>query len=160
MSIEEQLKQLILSKHKSIREFCMDIDIPYSTVDSILKRGIENAGVGKIIKICRHFDISADALANGKIKFNNKTDLSVSDFSEFEKECIKKYRTLDQRGKNNVQNTLNHEYNLQKVHYDIKEERLLMMSDKDIDKQVENYRLELVAERGSNQSHKIQTKKA
>lgn len=67
ISVENDLKNLILSRYKSIREFCFAIDIPYSTIDSILKRGIENAGSGKIIKICKHLKISADELIAGKI---------------------------------------------------------------------------------------------
>ena len=37
---EDLLKDLILEKYKSIREFTQEIDMPYSTVDTILKRGI------------------------------------------------------------------------------------------------------------------------
>lgn len=67
MSIEEKLKKYILTKHKSIREFVKCADLPYSTVDGILKRGIANSSIGNVLKICKALQISADELANGKI---------------------------------------------------------------------------------------------
>ena len=40
---EDLLRELILSKYKSIREFTNEIGMPYTTVDSLLKRGIKKA---------------------------------------------------------------------------------------------------------------------
>lgn len=68
MKIEDQLKELILTRYKSIREFTMEIDIPYSTISSMFKSGIDKTSVGTIIKICKKLHISADALANGRIE--------------------------------------------------------------------------------------------
>lgn len=67
MTTEEKLKEYILIKYKSIREFVLDVGIPYSTFDTILKRGIMNASIGNIVKICVALEISADELANGNI---------------------------------------------------------------------------------------------
>ena len=67
MSIEDKLKFLILNKYHSIREFTQEIDMAYSTLDSILKRGIGNSSVTNVIKICKALGISADALADGEI---------------------------------------------------------------------------------------------
>lgn len=67
MNIEAKLKNLILERYKSIREFTQVIDMSYSTLDSILKRGIDNSSVANIIKICTALHISVDALANGEI---------------------------------------------------------------------------------------------
>ena len=67
MTIEEKLKDYILKKYKSIREFTIAIDLPYSTLATIFKRGIANANVNNIIKICQALNISADELAAGKI---------------------------------------------------------------------------------------------
>lgn len=67
-TIEEQLKEMILSKYKSVREFSLLIDMPYSTLDSIFKRGIGNASVSNIIRICKALNISADGLSQGKIE--------------------------------------------------------------------------------------------
>lgn len=46
--LEQKLKDYILSRYKSIREFALNIEMPYSTIDTILKRGINKASVGNI----------------------------------------------------------------------------------------------------------------
>ena len=74
MTIEDKLKSLIIERYSSIREFTLKISMSYSTFDSILKRGIQNATVSNIIKICDALHISADALANGEIESVYKTD--------------------------------------------------------------------------------------
>lgn len=67
MNTEEKLKEYILMNYKSIREFVLAAEIPYSTVDTILKRGVTNASIGNVLKICSVLKISADELANGNI---------------------------------------------------------------------------------------------
>ena len=67
MTTEEKLKELILKRYNSIREFTIAIDMPYTTMDSIFRRGIGNSSVSNIIKICKALNISADALADGEI---------------------------------------------------------------------------------------------
>lgn len=67
MTIEERLQELILERYHSMREFSIAIDIPNTTMFSILKRGIGNSSVSNIIKICKALGISADALADGEI---------------------------------------------------------------------------------------------
>lgn len=72
MTTEEKLKDLILSRYKSVREFVIKIDMPYTTIASIFNRGIDNSSVSNIIKICKALGISADALAEGKIVSTSK----------------------------------------------------------------------------------------
>lgn len=67
MTIEERLKELILNRYHSIREFSLTISMPNSTLESIFKRGIGNSSVTNVIKICKELGISADALADGEI---------------------------------------------------------------------------------------------
>lgn len=67
MTTEEKLKDLILIRYHSIREFTIAIDMPYTTLDSIFRRGIGNSGVNNVIKICKALGISTDALADGEI---------------------------------------------------------------------------------------------
>lgn len=67
MSTEDKLKDLILKRYHSIREFTIAIDIPYTTMDSIFRRGVGNSSVSNVIKICKALGISADALADGEI---------------------------------------------------------------------------------------------
>ena len=67
MTIEDQLKNLILTRYRSIREFTIAVDMPYTTIDSIFRRGIGNSSVANVIKICKALGISTDELADGKI---------------------------------------------------------------------------------------------
>lgn len=67
MTTEDKLKDLILSEYHSFREFTIVSDIPYSTFDSILRRGVANSTITSVLKICETLHISADALAHGEI---------------------------------------------------------------------------------------------
>jgi len=67
MSTEDKLKELILKRYHSIREFVITFDLNYSTIDSIFRRGIGNSSVNNVIKLCKALGISADALADGEI---------------------------------------------------------------------------------------------
>ena len=67
MTIEEKLREYILTYYKSIREFTQKAEIPYSTMDGILKRGIANSSIGNILKVCSALGISADELARNRI---------------------------------------------------------------------------------------------
>jgi DNA-binding Xre family transcriptional regulator len=72
MKIEEKLQELILNRYHSLREFTIDIGIPYTTIHSIFRRGIDNSSLSNIIKICKALNISVDALAEGEIVFMKK----------------------------------------------------------------------------------------
>lgn len=69
MSIEQQLKDVILSQYKSCREFCLEHNIPTSTLASIFKRGINRASVDVIINICNALNIDVNALCDGVIEY-------------------------------------------------------------------------------------------
>lgn len=64
--LEDKIKKLIIEKYGSVRQFSFKIDIPYTTVDTILKRGIDNSNVGNVIKICKALGISIDNLVDSK----------------------------------------------------------------------------------------------
>lgn len=118
---EDKLKAYILDRYKSIREFTISIDMPYTTFDSVLKRGIDNSSITNIIKICKALNISADELANGNIvstisKPNYKND--VVEMLNLVKSDVIKLDNLTLRGKpinenvkdiivNNIDNTIN-----------------------------------------------------
>ena len=89
MTIEEKLQELILTRYHSIREFTIDIDIPYTTIHSIFRRGIDNSSLSNVIKICKALGISADALADGEIAFIKKPKVNNLHLNErFEIENI------------------------------------------------------------------------
>lgn len=67
MTLEDNLKELIIREYGSIRQFAQKCGLKYSTVIAILKRGIKNSNIDNVIKICHMLNISVDAAANGKI---------------------------------------------------------------------------------------------
>ena len=70
VTIEEQLKDVILDRYKSVRAFTAAINVPYSTVDSALKRehGIKNAGVGNMLKIFEALDLDIESIPTGTLQ--------------------------------------------------------------------------------------------
>ncbi len=101
MSTEQNLKEFILSKYSSMREFSIALDMPYSTVDSIFKRGLENASVANIIKMCNHLSISADELAEGRI-----TPRASNGLSSEEAELVRMFRMMNKDGQALVMATI------------------------------------------------------
>ena len=65
--IDEKLKQYILSKYGSVQAFVKETTLKYTTVVSILKRGVNNSNAQNVLEICRVLDISADELYDGRI---------------------------------------------------------------------------------------------
>ncbi|MCI8965564.1 MAG: helix-turn-helix transcriptional regulator [Clostridia bacterium] len=59
----EMIKQLILLKYKSFREFAKSIDMPQSTLMSALNNDIGGMSINNFIKICHALGVSADDLA-------------------------------------------------------------------------------------------------
>ena len=58
---EDYLKTLIQTQYPSIRSFSEHINMPYSTLTSILKN-VGGASVDNVIKICKCLGISTDQL--------------------------------------------------------------------------------------------------
>lgn len=71
-TIEHELKKLILEEYGSLSEFCKRIDLPWTTLDSILKRGVDKANIKNILKITSELEIDVESLANGEIVFKKE----------------------------------------------------------------------------------------
>ncbi|HRX59586.1 MAG TPA: helix-turn-helix transcriptional regulator [Eubacteriales bacterium] len=78
MAVEQELKALILRDYRSVRAFSEKVDLPYSTIDSIFKRGIANSSVANILKICKELGIDADALGEGRIEKRHPTIIAAA----------------------------------------------------------------------------------
>lgn len=52
MTKEEMLKQEILKQYKSVRQFAIDIQVPYSTLVTALDRGLNGMAYNTVINIC------------------------------------------------------------------------------------------------------------
>ena len=52
MTKAEILKAEILKQYKSVRQFALEMGIPYSTLVTALDRGIEGMAYGTVIRMC------------------------------------------------------------------------------------------------------------
>lgn len=57
MSREQKLRNLILDKYTSLRQFAREANIPYSTLMTLLSRDIGSASFDVVIKICKKLRI-------------------------------------------------------------------------------------------------------
>lgn len=53
MTREQMLRNLILDHYPSLRQFSKEADIPYSTLMTILSRGVGGASFDAVIQICK-----------------------------------------------------------------------------------------------------------
>lgn len=103
-SVEKQIKNIIITKYGSLKKFCETIDMPWTTLDSILKRGFANSNITNVLKITRELNINAESLALGKIKNEEPqvhtiaahhdeeewTDEELSEIEEFKRYVLSK----------------------------------------------------------------------
>ena len=68
---EEIIRNLIKEKGMSIKAFAESIAIPYTTLHSMLERGIGKASFDSVISVCKALNITAEEL--------EKTSESLSD---------------------------------------------------------------------------------
>lgn len=65
--LETRLKTLIMEKYGSLNKFCEKIDMPWTTLDSILKRGIAKSNITNVLKITSELSIDTESLVAGAI---------------------------------------------------------------------------------------------
>lgn len=58
MNREQKLRNLILDRYPSLRQFAIEADIPYSTLMTLLSRDIGGASFDVIIRICKQLDVA------------------------------------------------------------------------------------------------------
>lgn len=64
---ELHLKNMIIERYGNLKKFCETIGMPWSTLDSILKRGISNSNITNVMKITNELKIDTESLASGRI---------------------------------------------------------------------------------------------
>ena len=62
MSRELHLRNLILDNYPSLRQFALEADIPYSSLMTILSRGVGGASFDVVMQICKILQIDPSAL--------------------------------------------------------------------------------------------------
>ena len=102
MSLGERIRKARDSKGLKQSELAEMIDVKSAGVISNWEKDINKPDADKIIKLCEVLDISASYLLD---YYGNTINVSLE-----EQECIKKYRALDEHGKDMVDTVLDKEY--------------------------------------------------
>ena len=106
MTREEYIKNLIKDNGYNIKSFALAIGVPYSTLLTMLNGSIGGAAVETVIKICDKLNIPVENLRNEKF---SAPAIAPIDYTNDERDLIKKYRQLDADGKQRIQNQINFE---------------------------------------------------
>lgn len=98
MTIEDELRSLMVKKSGSVNKFASECGVPYSTIASIFRRGVINTNINTIIKICQALQISADELSNGRITYLAEVAHPLIEFEKLSKDnqtrLLAYYQTL------------------------------------------------------------------
>ena len=62
---EQLLRGKILDRYPSLRRFALDVGIPYSTLMTLLTRGVGGASFDTVARICRALELDIDELYCG-----------------------------------------------------------------------------------------------
>lgn len=57
MTREQTLRNLILDSYPSLRQFAKEANIPYSTLMTLLSRGLGGASFDVVLQICKKLNI-------------------------------------------------------------------------------------------------------
>lgn len=95
MTKAEILKKEILRQYRSVRQFAMEMGIPYSTLVTALERGIEGMAYGTVIKMC-------DKLSLNPVDFTPlEKDVSLG-ARLLENHVMSNYMKLNQMGRDKI----------------------------------------------------------
>lgn len=67
MTVEDRLKELMEIKSGNVRAFANEHDFPYTTLRSILERGVLNAKAETVFAICKALNIKPESLVENEI---------------------------------------------------------------------------------------------
>ena len=99
-AVEKNIKEMIIGRYGSLKKFCETINMPWTTLDSILKRVIVNSNMTNVMKITKELKIDTECLASGMILDSTKSDIAHRN-AEIEEspKIIQYYGMLNDRGK-------------------------------------------------------------
>lgn len=111
MDSTEFILKLIHEKYKSIRQFSIAADIPYSTVKSGLKAGVRGMAVETVIKMCAALDIRLDTL----IVSDSASKKESGQLSADEYYLVESYRSLSSQSKQEIMSYLEYRHDTDKA---------------------------------------------
>ena len=91
----EILKGVILSRYKSIRQFAVEMGIPYSTLITALERGVDRMAYSTVIRIC-------EALSLNPIDFSPLDEEDALSSQIATKRVMERYWKLNKAGRKRI----------------------------------------------------------
>lgn len=91
----EILKGVILSRYKSIRQFAVEMGIPYSTLITALERGVDGMAYSTVIRIC-------EALSLNPIDFSPLDEEDALSSQITTKRVMERYWKLNKAGRKRI----------------------------------------------------------
>ncbi|MCO7176150.1 helix-turn-helix domain-containing protein [Sporolactobacillus kofuensis] len=86
----ELIRKMIKEQEPNMKAFAEKIDIPYTTLHSMLERGIGNASVDNVIKVCKGLGITTEELERmANSDSINDIQLNKKDERDIQKELKK-----------------------------------------------------------------------
>lgn len=107
MDVNELILKLIREKYKSVRQFSIAADIPYTTVKSGLKSGVRGMAVETVIKMCNALDIHIESLLNNE---DTQAKDAEKHLSGDEYYIVERYKALSTLSKREVVNYMDYLY--------------------------------------------------
>ena len=95
LSKEQILKNEILTQYKSVRQFAIEMEMPYSSLMSALDKGVSGMAYETVISICKKLGISPTDFSKNGIENGN----TVEELSDHSKRLIAYYSKLNVDGK-------------------------------------------------------------
>ena len=77
MELWEVFLKLVNEKHAKISDIANDTGIPYTTLDSIIKKQLKDIKFDNAAKIAAYFDVPVEYLVTGKLNEKNKVEPSL-----------------------------------------------------------------------------------
>lgn len=95
MTKAEVLKKEILRQYRSVRQFAIEMNIPYSTLVTALDRGIDGMAYGTVIKMC-------DKLRLNPVDFSSLERDATLGAVLLENRVMQYYVKLNQEGRDKI----------------------------------------------------------
>lgn len=82
MTKEDYVRRLIAISGRTIKDFAKLINLPYSTLLSILNRGLDSASITNVMNICAALGITVEELLNAQGTRRNERGITLTPHEE------------------------------------------------------------------------------
>lgn len=139
--LTEKLDYLLETRGMSKRSLATESGIPYTTIISLYTKGYGNAKLSTLKGISNFFNVTLDSLCRDELDELIYKTVSPDVMKSDEQKLLEDYRALNQQGKEHIRVCMCSALAVFKQNQNPESEQ------KEIDKEVEAYRLELESER-------------